>query len=407
MKMKAAYILTTYPCRSELFVQREIRSLQRLGFDVAILAALGATEKCNKSQSESIYYRPLRLSGQAVTGIAYVAIRYPLSGFRLLFLVCRMLLYAWHDAWVILGNLHTIACFIKFLDDNHIQHVHGYFLSWPGCIALAISIVSKRSYSLAGHSRDIYVKREIGSLSLKVRGAKFVIVCTEIALEYLRRQLPCCLHNKLHLVYHSLEPVVHCEAEEFPLSQSGDYPIKLLSVGRMVEKKGFLHLLRSFALVHRVYDNITVYIAGDGPQYQNILELAEELDISRSTYLMGWQEQDQVTQLLRDASVLVVPSIVSGDGDRDGIPNVILEAFINRVPVVAFDTGAIREAVIDETTGLLVPVGDIQQLAAAITRLLGNIELQDKLVNNAFCLVREKFNPTRNASMIAALFANV
>ena len=400
MLMKIAYVLTTFPSPSETFAAGEIDALGSLGFEVVVLAVEGVGSTGGQKHPVQEYYRPALFSRAAAAGIVYLLCKYPTGVYKLIHLIVVLLFASCREARIMLANLYTIACFTRRLDQEGIEHVHGYFMNWPACMALAMATATGRTYSLAGHARDIFVEGR--ALGRKVARSEFVVTCTREGLEQLCDNIPAPLHGKVHLIRHGVE--INEELESWACA--GRNPI-VMAMGRFVEKKGFRYMLEAFALVRHQHRSCELVMAGDGPQRDNLTALAELLNISEHVHLIGWQEHAALMGQLRTASIVVAPSIVAVDGDRDGVPNVILEAMAQGVPVIACEAGAIGEVIIDGQTGVLTPAGDVEKLAQAITQLLKDSDREKRLGQNARRLVADEFDRGRNAQALADLFAGV
>ncbi len=389
--LKIAYILTTYPCRSETFIERQIKALQESGFDITIFAA-GYNGTNGPSQSKA-FYRP----NFSLFETFRFAIRHPLSLLRLLILFVKFLFACPREATVIACNMHTIFYFSSIVERLNINHIHSGFLSWPACIGLAVAKLSRKKFSISAHSRDIFV--EHGAANLKIKHSMFTVCCTSDGLEYLKTKLLKQYHSKLYLNYHGIElsrgKVNNCRCNPSPL---------ITATARLVEKKGFNVLIKSFGSVVNKYPSAKLIIAGSGPESNNLNHLIKENHLEKNIKMLGWVEHRRLMKLLSDSDILVVPSIVDSNGDRDGIPNIILEAFSVGTPVIASCVGGITEAVKDNHTGLLVAPSNTAQLLEAILKLIEDKVMSAKLSENAYELLKYHFDLQKNAQQLAKLF---
>jgi len=166
-----------------------------------------------------------------------------------------------------------------------------------------------------------------------------VAVCTRTGLERLQRNHSLTSRERLHLIYHGLD------WETLSRQPRVRYPVPLiLAVGRLVEKKGFPFLLQAAAVLAGRNLHFELVIVGDGPQRDELERLAGGLGLRDKVVFAGALRQDELAHVYRRAEVLCVPSIVAADGDRDGLPNVILEGMAYGVPVVASNLPGIAEA---------------------------------------------------------------
>jgi glycosyltransferase involved in cell wall biosynthesis len=398
---KIVYILTTYPCPSETFTQRELTQLHKLGFVITVFAANGRTMNSAPKQNVPVYYRPSFLSLSAAWSIIRTALRHPARLVKLTVLMAKLLFICPKEAIMLFANFHTVCFFAKAAKNQHAEHIHACFLSWPACIALGVSTLTKLPFSIATHARDIFV--EGGAVRLKVQKARFITCCTKQGLEYLKNHIDSTYHNKLFLNYHGIE--LHGLHNSFNYQQKGSSEF-IIAIGRLVEKKGFVHLIEAFSQIVQKRPNSILVIAGDGPQRKCLRDTIERLEIGNKVHLAGWLDHNQTLRLLEQAKILVVPSIIDTDGDRDGIPNVILEAFSVGTPVIASSLAGISEAVINEKTALLVKPGDNAQLTAAIEKLLSDEGLAVFLAANAKETLINNFNIKKSCLKLAELFEN-
>ncbi len=402
--MKVAYLFAKFPSLTETFAVREIAYLNLNGFKVYVLAA--KPEVCTESRSD-VQYRPRRMSLQAWSSLLYLVRRYPLGALRLIGCCARLCCVCRKEGIQLLSNVHAVGHFARILDREGIRHVHAYWLSWPACLAVGLSVATGRTLSIAAHARDIFV--ESGALKWKMSRADFVVACTRQGLNYLRSRLPLRYHRKVHLVHHGIDLR---EASD-GLIQGGDQLGNLcgnntiVAIGRLVPKKGFRHLLRAFDVLRKERDGVRLVVVGDGPEKTRLSGIIEELHMEEAVTLSGQQPHGVAMQLLKSAPFLVVPSVVAGDGDRDGIPNVILEAFACGVPVVASRLEGIREVVEHMRTGILVDPGDVDGLAMVMSMLLSNRSLRAALSRQAYRVLRRRFDARTSAERLARLFVKV
>ncbi len=162
--------------------------------------------------------------------------------------------------------------------------------------------------------------------------------------------------------------------------------------------------MRAFALIADRWPHGKLIIAGSGPEREQIEQLIGQRGLGERVQLPGWLDPDATKDLIRTADLLIVPSVVAPDGDRDGIPNVILEALAAGTPVVATRLEGIAEAIIDGWNGLLVDPGDISQMASAIERVLDSPQLWEAFSVAARRTAARRFGITRNVRQLADLF---
>jgi glycosyltransferase involved in cell wall biosynthesis len=401
--IKIGYILTTFPCRTETFAVREIEVLRKSGCAITVFGAVSQRPSC--TDTIKVFYRPEIFSTEALLSISYLSVKYPRALGILIYLIFKLIRACPREAVSLIGNIHTIGFFAKHLDNEAIGHIHAYFLSWPSTIGMALSAITRRSFSISAHARDIFV--EHGAMELKISRANFVSVCTRQGLEYLKANLPVKYHHKLHLNYHGIRAasgLPDCDDKSKYEPKRDD---TVIAVGRLIPKKGFANLVRAFNRVVQEKSQRRLVIIGDGPERKRLIGLTDQLNLKNHVELLGWQDFDVTQRLIRQSTVLVAPSLISDDGDRDGIPNVILEAFACGTPVIASRLEGISEAVEHRVTGLLVGPGDVLELASAIEELLDNRYLHRQLSHRAYETVMQRFNSAENIKQLCRLFTSI
>jgi glycosyltransferase involved in cell wall biosynthesis len=146
-----------------------------------------------------------------------------------------------------------------------------------------------------------------------------------------------------------------------------------------VEKKGFVHLLHALAMVRDAGMAFSLDIYGDGPLEERLLALRDELNLAEQVGFLGARGNERIRQALGDADAFVLTPQVAADGDRDGIPNALVEAMACGLPVVTTSAGGITELVRHERNGLVCEPGDVPAMAASVTRLLTDVVLRATL----------------------------
>ncbi|NQT20720.1 MAG: glycosyltransferase [Planctomycetes bacterium] len=385
---RVAYILGRYPSRSETFIRREIEAVRRGGVAVDVYA-LKPGAGC-EAVGEGAYRGGIS-PAEKLGSLLWAAGR-PVRLVRMISAIIRGRLGRPVELLKSARNIPASAAFARRIEKSGAGCVHAHFAGEPAIIARSVSNLLTIPYTFSIHARDIFVDKPPAADTIKC--ARAVAACTAAALERAKELMPPDMHRKLHLVRHGVE----APPDGGPAERARERVV--LMVGRLVGKKGVPILL---AALKRIRDNgteIECVILGDGPRRADVEKAIAGLGITGAVQVPGWADADKVRAWMTRASVLAVPSVVTECGDRDGLPNVILEAAAAGLPVVASDVGGIGEFISDGATGLLVPPGDAGALAGAIERMINDDKLRRKLTDAAREKVGREFDPNANAATL-------
>jgi colanic acid/amylovoran biosynthesis glycosyltransferase len=386
-----AYIFNRYPVLSQQFMQREIAGLEAAGLRVQIFSLL-------RADGDADYFR------------AWELLKLPVALPRELRRDPRLL----RDGWNVLrrhrpNNFEnffatvwaTLFAVVRAKQFRRAKPkiIHGAWATGPATAAAILSRVTGVPFSFGAHAYDIYRNGGDAFLRPKMRAAKFVHTTTAANVEHLRALVPDHPGNKIILVRRGLPKLP-------PLLQRvrETQPIRLLSVARLVEKKGHRHQIAACAALRAQGVPFELQIIGDGPLRRDLQREIRSAKLQDAITLRGALAPSEIENAYRWSDIFLHIGIIDAQGDRDGLPNVIPEAFAFGLPVISSRTSGATEAVLDEETGLLVDVANPQNLAGAIKRLAADPELRDQLGRNGRIWVEENFLLSRNAELLAAAF---
>ena len=392
---RLGYLANAFPRISETFILNEVLELERQGFDLRVYALKYPTDT-----------RQHRLASEIRSPVAYV----PTPSRRALPGMLRD--HVWTLRRFPSGYLSTLGrvltsgdpdlvvcflqapCLVRLLLRDGVEHLHAAFVHSPGSAAWIVHSIAGMPYSVATHARDLYFSRP-ASLRRKLAAARVVFTCTQYNVEHLRRNFDGPHLAHLRRVYHGAD---------LGRFQFGPYglakPPLVLAVARLVEKKGLDDLIRACALLRSRRRVFRCRIVGSGVLRDRLESLIRQEYLDKLVSLEGEADQDEVLYWYRQAKVLVSPCVVTSDGDRDGIPNALVEAAACGVPVVSTRVSGIPELVKHGRTGLLVPPRDPLALADAIDALLQSSQLREELRVGARRHVEAAFDLHRNALTI-------
>ena len=251
-------------------------------------------------------------------------------------------------------------------------------------------------YALSAHAKDVWLT-EPDELRAKVREAATVLTCTDEVRTHIGDLADAA--TPVHRIYHGVEPPV------VPAAVDGDGTPVLLAVARLVEKKGLETLIRAAALLQLRGVDFRVRIAGEGPEWARLQRLVWELGVGDRVAFLGPLMEAEVRAEYRRAAVFALPCRVLENGDRDGLPNVVVEAMAHGLPVASTTLAGVREAVVDGECGLLVPPGDELAFADALGRLLSDGALRSRLGAQGRQRVMSRFERDANLPAVHAALA--
>jgi glycosyltransferase involved in cell wall biosynthesis len=276
-------------------------------------------------------------------------------------------------------------------------HLHAHFSHDPTTVAFFASWLTGIPYSFSAHAKDMYTQNQ-DFLLRKIEKASFVVTCTEYNKGY------------LHQIAGMAAPIFRCyhgvDLDFFvaPVkANSNPYP-RILSIGRFVPKKGFLVLIRALHLLREKGFNFGCTIIGSGPMENDLRKLILDLELGDCIELLSPMSQHELLQYYESADLFALASEVQDDGDRDGVPNVIVEAMAMEIPVVSTNVSGIPESVIHGENGILVPEKDPSALSEGIAAVLNQPEMARQFGRAGRKKVEQEFDSLRNVHRIGAAF---
>jgi glycosyltransferase involved in cell wall biosynthesis len=408
------YLLRSYPRLSQTFILNEILALEQIGVSIQIFALTNPREKTVQMQvnqvQASVQYlddamQPRRFRTMLYENIQ-VASRHFLGYVRSLFYIFTNAEidrgYTASNRWqCFLQAVH----FIYQLDlegqktGKRIDHLHAHFAHDPTLIAYLVHCITSIPFSFTAHARDLYQVPE-KVLMDRIREASAVITCCRANLDYLNQIAPS-QSSKFSLIYHGVNlDDFHASPNSGPNQK---YPL-ILSVGRLVEKKGFQDLLQALFLVKQRGEQFHCRIYGDGPLCKPLQQWIEEHDMTEEVMLMGDRTQQELISVYQNAALFILTPVQTEDGDRDGIPNVLLEAMAVGLPIITTAVAGIPELVDHNQNGLLYQPHDIEGISSGIIALLRDREKRQQLGATASKKVKEQFDLALAAQQLKTLF---
>ncbi len=281
------------------------------------------------------------------------------------------------------------ACVLAAELPSETLAMYAHFMHTPSSVARYAAIMRGLPWSFSAHAKDIWTspdweKRE--KLQASTEGAAFGATCTAIGANHLRGLADD--PARVELIYHGLDLARFPPAPERPLRKV-DAPFHMLSVGRLVEKKGFDRLVQALALLPQHLDWHWTHIGG-GALSEQLRDLAGTLGLAHRIRWQGACDQPEVIAAMRAADLFVLPSRIAADGDRDGLPNVLMEAASQKLPILSTPVSAIPEFIRDGVHGTLSE-DTPQALADAIAALAARPDKAAAMANTAHDRLMEDF----------------
>lgn len=399
---RVGYVCKMFPRFSETFILSEILELERQGAALHVFSL--KTNNEGRFHADVANVRaPVTYAPEAVWAAgAHAALQAHVAAWRAAPGAYRAL--AWEvarkrrlGAW---KRFHQAVWLAPRVRAAGVTHLHAHFASSATTVARMIGRLTGIPYSFTAHAKDIFHESVAPtSLARKFVDATFTVTVSDFNRRYLA-DLPGTA--RLVRIYNGLD-LARFQRHD----RAADGPPLILAVGRLVEKKGFDDLVRACALLKAAGADFTCRIVGAGDRAASLAALIAELDVADRVTLVGPLPRTALIDLLPTATAFAAPCVVGRDGNRDGLPTVLVEAMALGVPVVATPVTGIPELVADERTGLLVPERDPAALAEALRRLLIDRPLRRRLADAARARIEADFDIAANVRALRALFEGV
>lgn len=398
---RVAYILLWFPEPSQTFVLDEVNTLVRLGLEVKVYTLYGP-RPASRLEGLAPGLAPVTHLGAAslkvlLQDLAQLQRRWGAGATPFLW---RVMLRRWRSLdtagealWSALAGVHLARIFAG----DGIGHIHAPWANGPATAAWVASHLSGIPFSFSARAHDLHPPD--GALEEKMAAAAFVRTNTRSNQQFLADLAPREAAKVVNIYNGVSFPPQAAPAR--PLKP----PFRLLALGRMIAKKGFPVLLESCRLLSDAGLEFGLTLAGDGPERAMLQRLIKQYGLESRVYLAGYVPHREVPRLFEQADLLIMPSLIAPSGDRDGIPNVVLEAMLHEVPVVASAVSGLPEVIKPGETGWLAAPGDSPGLAQAVLEALGDPAEARRRGLAGRELVAREFNSRRNYARLMACLA--
>ena len=395
-----------WPRLSETFIAQELRGLELAGLPLHIVSLRFPTDKKRHPVHDEI--------AAPITYLPEYLHQEPLRVLRGLWRSLRQPGF-WRTFRGFMGDLrHDItrnrmrrfgqACVLVAEFPAQGRWLHAHFIHTPASVADYAARIMGRGYSVSAHAKDIWTSTD-RDLACKLARAAWVVTCTAGGHAHL--QSLAADPARVRLSYHglNLDRFAPFSGSRPPRDGRGE-AVQIVSVGRAVPKKGYDVLLRALTLLPPGLNWHFTHM-GDGGERKALQALAAELGIADRLTWTGAVDQAEVLAAYRASDLFALACRITPDGDRDGLPNVLVEAASQGLACVTTGISGIPELFTDGGNGLLVPPEDASALAAALERAISDPALRDRLGQAAAARVRATLDYHTSIAELVALFRSV
>lgn len=409
---RVGYYLWHFPALSETFIQREVKALQRAGLRLHVFADAPDDRAFLDQGAQALMQETCYLLPADSKRLRAYKRRF---FFKHPTLYLNLLLYTIgrrHSGTKELNQdlhvFHHAVYLAGCLQDQGIRHLHSPWANASAFSALIASRLAGIPYSVqARASADLYRTTSRYALTEKFENAKFILTNAQFNRAFIELYMNPNARVPLYTIYEGLDLTeFNVKAKRETLSES----VRILSVARLIEEKGLVYLLQALKQLQDAHCSFHCEIVGaaDALHKSNYeLELKalwRELELQNAVTFVGALAFDEVLKKYADADIFVLPSAPAKNGGRDVTPNVLLEAMAMQLPVISTNMSGIPEMIEDGVSGMLVPPKNPRALAQALSQLIANAELRQRLGQNARRRVEERFDITKNMQPLVHSF---
>ncbi len=405
-KPTLGYILKGYPRISETFISNEILLLERMGFTMHLFPMRQPRESFSHASVKEIKarvdYLPTDLFidfHRLLLPNIFLAAKKPRQFKETLRVAAQGVSKG--------KELATLKHLFQagYLTNNHLENqknivqLHGHFAHSPTSVTMFASLLSGIPFSFTAHAKDIYTSDK-EKIRKKIAHAQFVVTCTRHNKEYLQAIAGDC-STPIYCIYHGIDLDLFQQTVPHPETHN---PFKILTVARMTQKKGLPTIYRALAGLLKKGIQFQHTLIGDGDDREKILALISSLGLENHCQWIGTQTHEQVLLHFKASDLFVLGCEIAKNGDRDGIPNVLVESLAMGVPALSTNVSAIPEILINGQTGMTVPPSQPEQLEKAMLQILTDQNLRNRLIAGGKARVKDHFDNGQWIQKLAEIF---
>jgi colanic acid/amylovoran biosynthesis glycosyltransferase len=403
--LKVAYILHRFPHLSETFIMREMNWLLRHNVDVKIFSLLPPKHKTVHEGAKRLltysHYSPL-FSVSIVRALLFFLFTRPINLFKALFRLVQQTFREPKLMAVMLALFPKIVYFARQLQALGIDHIHAHFVWMEGLAAGVVKDLLEITFTINPHAFGLFSRNQ-RDVRAELENASKIITISNYNRRHIANLSPVIEERDIEIVYCGIE----MDTMRPPTQRPQNNAARIVSIGRMIEKKGFEYLVEACAILAGRGVDFVCRIVGQGPLKELLQSRIEEYGLQEQVILVGILEQSDVVKLYQDSDLFSLACVVAEDGDRDGIPVVLMEAMACGLPVVSTVTSGIPDLIVDEENGFLIPARDAKAFADALEKLISDANLRLELGMNARQTIQDKFQLDHNAAKLLDIFRRV
>lgn len=388
-----AYLFERFPSFGQTFCYREVAELERQGMRVQIYSirrpANEPEQNWNKQIVERVHYLP---DEKALVAEVDTALRKKAISNEV-----RAAVEQWGRQSDFLRLYQAIYLGMR-MQQNGLRHLHAHFAGMAARTAFWVRQFFGIPYSFTAHANDIFAPRDfVVSLPKLIEAAAAVVTVSDYAAGDLKARFPGSA-AKIQRIYNGVD------LSRFHPPDPGSGTPAIVSIGRLIEKKGFADLISACSLLTSRRRRFTCEIIGEGPLEEILRAQIARDDVGGCVRLAGPQTQAQIALRLAHATIFALPCTREADGAMDNLPTVIMEAMAAGLPVISTPLGGIPEMVEHEVNGELVPERDPPAICAAMERLISDPERARRFGDKGRQIAQEKFSIERSGRELRQLF---
>ena len=390
---QVAYVFERFPSFGQTFCYREVAELERQGMTVQVYSirrpANEPQQSWDKQIVDRVHYLP---EEKALVAEVDGALRKKAVPSEV-----RDAVQQWGRQSDFLRLYQAIYIGLR-MQQNGPRHLHAHFAGMAARTAYWVGQFFGIPYSFTAHANDIFAPRDfVVSLPKLIEAAAAVVTVSDYSARDLKTRFPASA-AKVRRIYNGVN------LSRFHPPDPGSGIPAIVSIGRLIEKKGFADLISACALLTSRRRGFNCEIIGEGPLEQTLQAQIDSADLKGCVRLVGPQTQAEIALRLSQATIFVLPCTREADGGMDNLPTVIMEAMAAALPVVSTPLGGIPEMVEQDVNGELVPERDPAAICAAMERLISDPERARRLGDRGRQIAQEKFSIETSARALIELF---